>query len=89
MDLRVMERDFSSTRRSVCANEGLLVGCRCPSRKSLESFGSLPRTRSPTAGRACSDEVEEIGDHLSQKLGRKNARGFSSERAGHRMALDC
>ena len=69
-----MERDFSSTGRPACANEGLLVGCRRPSRKSLENFGSLPRTRSPTAGRACSDEVEEIGDHLSQKVGGKKMR---------------
>src|SRR5215468_765900 len=60
MDLRAMECDFSSTGRPACANEGLLVGCRRPSRKSLENFGSLPRTRCPTAGRACSDEVEEM-----------------------------
>src|SRR5215470_18948742 len=57
MDLRAMECDFSSTRRRPCANEGLLVGCRCPSRKSLENFGILPRIRCPTTVRACSDEV--------------------------------
>src|SRR5262249_21650470 len=71
MDLRAMERDFSSTGRPACANEGLLVGCRRPSRKSLENFGSLPRTRSPTAGRACSDEVEEMATTYPKNSGEK------------------
>src|SRR5215467_6255076 len=62
MDLRAMECDSSSAGRTVCAIEGLLVGSRRPSRKSLENFGSLPRTPSPTAVCACADEVEEIGD---------------------------
>src|SRR5215831_11062415 len=84
MDLRAMECDSSSPGRRPCANEGLLVGCRCPSRKSLESFGSLPRTRSPTTVRACSDEVEEIAT-FSKKLGRKMR--LASCRIGDRFAV--
>jgi len=34
---------------------------------NMENFGSQPRTRSPTAVRACSDDVEEIGDDRNKK----------------------
>src|SRR5262245_50911059 len=88
MDLRAMECDFSGTKRRPCANEGLLVGCRCPSRKSLENFGVLPRTGSPTAVLACSDEVEEIGDDLSKNFGEKKC-ACSLLSQDWRSALPC